>query len=250
MARPKCYTKPPDSRWESVVYCGENGQLYATLVPNNGAVFGRLTVVSSYGKGKQQRTNCSCECGRDYELCSRELRRGTIECSACGWVHAGLAHTTGRGHYRFIQDSKLRTRMLLTRTRMLQRCYDKKNNGYKDYGGRGISVCDEWRESTVAFLSYVVTLPGYDVPRYHIDRINNDGNYEPGNVRFVPASINCRNRRSSRFVVCEGVSQNLVDFWHTHCPEWRSINAVCYHLDRGKSGDDVKAIHDKGVRHS
>jgi hypothetical protein len=63
------------------------------------------------------------------------------------------------------------------------------------YGGRGISVYEEWRRNRAAFLQYVQTLKGWDDPSLQMDRINVNGNYEPGNIRFVSPSENMSNKR-------------------------------------------------------
>lgn len=76
---------------------------------------------------------------------------------------------------------------------MLRRCYDKNQKGYKYYGGRGITVCKEWRENFLKFLSDVGEKPS---PEYSLDRWpNNSGNYEPGNVRWATAREQARNKR-------------------------------------------------------
>lgn len=75
---------------------------------------------------------------------------------------------------------------------MVARCADKKN---RNYGGRGISVCDEWRNSFDAFAQWAVS-SGFS-PELQIDRINNDGNYEPGNCRWVTKKVNMNNRKSA-----------------------------------------------------
>ena len=75
---------------------------------------------------------------------------------------------------------------------MKNRCLNPNNPRYKSYGGRGISVCSEWIESFSAFLSHVGLKPS---PLHSIDRINNDGNYEPGNVRWATAKEQARNTR-------------------------------------------------------
>lgn len=77
---------------------------------------------------------------------------------------------------------------------MIQRCTNPNRPRYKDYGGRGITVCDEWVDSYSAYEAYMMALPGFDL-ELQIDRIDNDGNYEPGNVRWVTRKVNMNNRK-------------------------------------------------------
>lgn len=75
------------------------------------------------------------------------------------------------------------------------RCYNPNNYAYKDYGGRGIKVCDEWKNDFKLFYDYMMALPNILKKGYSIDRINNDGNYEPGNLRIADSHIQATNAR-------------------------------------------------------
>ncbi len=79
---------------------------------------------------------------------------------------------------------------------MLYRCHKKTNNQYKNYGARGISVCDEWQNSFDSFFNWSI-YNGWEYGK-NIDRINNDGNYEPNNCRFVNNTISNRNQRKMK----------------------------------------------------
>lgn len=78
---------------------------------------------------------------------------------------------------------------------MKRRCYNKANESYHNYGGRGIKVCDEWMNDVMVYANYLMSLPHALESGYTIDRINNDGDYEPGNVRWVKRSVQLANRR-------------------------------------------------------
>ena len=82
---------------------------------------------------------------------------------------------------------------------MKNRCLNPDNQAFEDYGGRGITVCDLWKKSFRAFLESVGRRPS---PELVLDRIDNDGNYEPGNARWTTRLVSNSNRRSVRSVAC------------------------------------------------
>lgn len=79
---------------------------------------------------------------------------------------------------------------------MMQRCYNPRANQYKDWGGRGIAVCERWRDTAV-FIADITELLGPRPEGMSMDRIDNDGNYEPGNVRWATRLQQTHNRRRS-----------------------------------------------------
>lgn len=89
--------------------------------------------------------------------------------------------------------------------RMRRRCLQPKHKSYKDYGGRGISICPEWVDDYVAFRTYLGPKPSLD---HTVERIDNDKNYEPGNVCWATRLIQTRNRRGLRSITHNG---------ETHC---------------------------------
>ena len=95
-----------------------------------------------------------------------------------------------------LADNTHRNRLQRRINSVIYRCTNSKCKAYVDYGGRGISVYVPWIEDRVAFLRYLVTLPGWDNPDLELDRRDNDGNYEPGNLRFVTRKQNIGNRRN------------------------------------------------------
>ena len=92
-------------------------------------------------------------------------------------------------------DDTHRTRLLNRLAAAITRCHSPSCRAYKHYGERGIRVHPEWRSNRAAFLRYVQTLAGWDNPAFEMDRINVDGHYEPGNIRFVSRSSNLHNKR-------------------------------------------------------
>lgn len=143
--------------------------------------FGRLVVTGQAPNlGKETRWFCVCDCGTKTIAQSNNLRSGNT--TSCGCM-ARLRH----GHSKVGKRHPLYGRWAA----MIQRCTNPNHRQFGRYGGRGITVCDEWRTSFVAFLNDVGSPPG---PRYSLDRIDNDKGYEPGNVRWATQSQQCLNR--------------------------------------------------------
>ena len=90
---------------------------------------------------------------------------------------------------------------------MKERCYNPNNKSYKNYGGRGIKICDEWRKDYQKFENWAENNGLRE--DLAIDRINNDGDYTPDNCRFVTLKENNQNRRSSKFYTINGETKNL-----------------------------------------
>lgn len=116
---------------------------------------------------------------------------------------------------------------------MIQRCTNPARRAYENYGGRGIRVCDAWRKSYVAFVCDVGLRPS---PAHLLDRINNNGHYEPGNVRWSTRRDQNRNRRNVRLYTWRGETKCMA--------EWSQVSGVTYfrlrgRLDRGWSIEDA-----------
>lgn len=92
---------------------------------------------------------------------------------------------------------------------MRSRCHNPKSPTFERYGARGIVVCDRWREDFLAFLEDMGRRPS---PDHSLDRVDNDGNYEPSNCKWSTRSEQARNRRSSRFLELDGVKKTCADW--------------------------------------
>lgn len=92
---------------------------------------------------------------------------------------------------------------------MRHRCFSKKNPQYKDYGGRGISVCDDWKDSFANFLRDVGKRPG---PNYTLDRIDNSKHYQIGNVEWRTRTEQALNRRSNHHITYNGITKTITEW--------------------------------------
>lgn len=115
-----------------------------------------------------------------------------------------------------IKHGKRNTRLYGIWLQMKNRCFNTKTERYKDYGGRGITVCDEWKNDFTKFYDWSIS-NGYQ-ENLTIDRIDNDGNYEPSNCRWVTVKTQNRNARSNHLITFKG---------ETHCIiEWAEITGL------------------------
>lgn len=152
-----------------------------------GMVVGRLTVISYTGGGKWL---CQCSCGNTTIIAKSSLRRGSS--TSCGCFRK--EHTTQRN----LRHGMSGTPTHYTWKNMMQRCYNRNNTGYPDYGGRGVKVCDRWH----TFENFYVDM-GDKPEGMSLDRINVDGDYEPDNCRWADKYIQARNKRNS--ITVEGI---------------------------------------------
>lgn len=170
-----------------------------------GERYGRLLVIGPFKtEGKRRRWLCRCDCGTECFIALYHLRGGrTVSCGC----RLREIQTSGQATHGHARGGSLTTTYRCW-TAIQQRCHNLNNVGYADYGGRGIRMCDRWRNSFQAFLADMGAKPA----GHQIDRIDSDGNYEPDNCRWVTPRVNNRNRRSVRWIEFEGRTQTLTDW--------------------------------------
>lgn len=153
-----------------------------------GKRFGRWLVVAPTKSKTKTKWICQCDCGAKKPVRSSSLVNG--DSVSCGCYADELKH-------KYIGTSiNWKSPEYYVWSAMIQRCHNPKTTGYHNYGGRGISVCPEWRGSFLKFFNSVGARPSN---KHSIDRINNDGNYEPGNVRWATRrEQNLNTRRTIR----------------------------------------------------
>lgn len=155
-----------------------------TLKP--GDVFGRLTVV---GYAERSKWRCECVCGSITVAHTSNLTRGASK--SCGCYRDEMSTTHGMS----------RTREYKVWSGMIERCNNPKRSGYIHYGGRGIKVCERWM-TFENFYSDVGAIPDGAT----LDRVNVNGDYAPGNVRFATWSQQRRNKRTNKEVVFQNAT--------------------------------------------
>jgi hypothetical protein len=166
-----------------------------------GQVIGRLTVVSRAGvtPAGAATWNCLCQCGKSCVAVGFKMRQGRTKSCGC-WrlqfkVTHGMSHNGSNAPEYGVWSH------------IIQRCTNPKNKRFSSYGGRGIAVCPEWRESFAAFFAHVGARP---TPKHTLDRFpDKNGNYEPGNVRWATAKEQASNTRRNRFVEWNGQSLTI-----------------------------------------
>lgn len=185
-----------------------------------GEKYGYLSIVKeaeryvSPAGHEKRRVVCECECGSTAIVHLQSLRTGnTVSCGCYGRdrkVTHGLSATPTWQSWRS----------------MCKRCLDPNNSDYHNYGGRGITVCQQWMQSFEAFLEDM----GYRPDNCSLDRVDNDGNYEPNNCRWATRSEQQRNRSDNHSLTYNGKTFCIAEWAEvTGLPHW----SIRYRIKQG-----------------
>jgi hypothetical protein len=157
-----------------------------------GDVFGRLTVAGEPFRIKgRYHVVILCDCGVASTVRTSNLSSSATNSCGCLAAEMTSRRTTTHGYHR----GEDKGRLYSVWHSMISRCYDTSNGSYLNYGGRGIQVCEGWKDNPSAFIEWAKS-NGY-AQGLQIDRIDNDRGYSPGNCQFVTAAENNRNKRNS-----------------------------------------------------
>lgn len=179
-----------------------------------GSKFGRLTVIGIADTGTRKTYwVCQCDCGNTKTVRSDSLQEGRIKSCGCLKREQDKKNLTVTDAKKKFLDRGYKvggTRLYQIWVGLKGRCFNIHNARYQRYGGRGISVCDEWRNDFSAFHDWAIS-NGY-ADDLTIDRINNDGDYCPENCRWTTVKEQCRNR-SSNINITIGNSTRTLTEW-------------------------------------
>ena len=194
-----------------------------------GLKFGRLDVISEAGRDAAGNMAwlCRCSCGNEKVMSSNNIRSGASMSCGCFRLEQLRKKVTRHG----MRHTKIYNIWLC----MIQRCTNPLNTGYDNYGGRGIQVCDRWRDFRLFYADMGEPLEGMQ-----IDRIDVNGNYEPGNCRWINKKGQARNKRTTRILTYQGKSQSLAEW-----SEELSMNYYVLHSRLRRGWSDERTLSTK-----
>lgn len=171
-----------------------------------GQKFGRLTVIERTAPPSKSKSEhhaywlCECDCGEFHVARGSDLKSGQITSCGCYSVERSTKHG-------------LRNDPIYSRWSTIKaRCYNPNNPKFPDYGGRGITMCDRWRDNVETFYEDLSKLPHYGEQGYSVNRIDNDGNYEPGNVEWSTDKGQANNKRNNHLLTYNGKTQTIAQW--------------------------------------
>ena len=186
----------------------------------HGLQYGKLTALYKLHNYNKKGTYwlCVCECGNFKEVRQQDLKRGYVKSCGCA----------------LIRHSKSHTKLYRVWTGIKSRCYNKNTPNYKDYGNRGITVCEEWLKDFQEFYDWAMNNGYHD--GLQIDRIDNNKGYSPNNCRFVTPKKNSNNRRNTIHVTLNNITKTLSEWCYilniNYCTAYKRINNYHWSIEK------------------
>lgn len=199
------------------------------MIDITGKRFGRLVAIEP---SKDKATNeskkwlCECDCGTKKYIRSSDLRFGKVTSCGC-WKDEKTRN-------RFKVHGKSNTLQYEIWKSMKQRCYNSNNKDYPNYGGRGIKVCDEWKDDFLTFYHWA-KYNGYK-RHYTIERINPSGNYEPSNCTWIPNEQQALNRKTTRVIEYQGNNYSMREISEKFNVNYNTFRD---YINKGKTPEEI-----------
>lgn len=193
-----------------------------------GQKFGRLEFIkdAGYSTKKKPLIEVKCECDGKVIICDKgNVTSGHIVSCGCRKLEI-LKKQQKKKHGHSLSENGKATKEYDAWRAMKKRCLDPKNDSYERYGARGITICEQWLTSFITFLADVGEAP---TKEHSIDRINNEGNYEPGNVKWSTAEEQANNRRNNHNITIGTETKNI--------KQWAKV----YGIDNNLAGERLRA---------
>lgn len=191
-----------------------------------GSKFGRLTITGNAVMNERghRRHECVCVCGTKVAVSTSHLNQGRVQSCGCLGRESRKTNTLTHGLCE-IPEYKVWEAMK-------RRCFNAADEAYHRYGGRGITVCPQWMD----FATFYRDVGDRPFERATIERIDNSGNYEPGNIRWATYTEQARNRRSNRLVEFSGRQMTVAE---ASLLSGIKPQTICWRLDQGWSASRV-----------
>lgn len=177
---------------------------------------------------------CKCDCGKEKVISRSHLVTGASRSCGCKIAEASKSRAT---------HGSSKSRLYTIWQGMKRRCNNKNEKSYQHYGGRGITVCNEWLHDFIAFKTWSEA-SGYS-DELSIDRIDVNGNYSPENCRWIPFNEQARNRRNTKIITINGVAKTITE-WCNESPV--TTTTVYQRIRDGWSKEEAILTNDLRIR--